>query len=80
MCADYSFILYNTFQKSQTNRRNDVYDLLPESFATVEMIPDAVGTWMLHCHVNVHLDGGMKTLFTVLAPTSEFVRQTTEIL
>jgi len=80
MCADYSLILYNTFQKSQTYHRNDVYDLLPESFATVEMIPDAVGTWMLHCHVNVHLDGGMKTLFTVLAPTSEFVKQTTAML
>ena len=37
------------------------------------MIPDAVGTWLLHCHVNIHMDGGMNALFTVLAPTSEFV-------
>lgn len=51
--------------------RGDVYDLLPESFATVLMIPDAVGTWMVHCHVNVHIRGGMKALFTVLAPTSK---------
>ena len=49
--------------------RGDVYDLLPESFATVSMIPEAVGTWMLHCHVNVHNTGGMNALFTVLAPT-----------
>ncbi|KAL9983729.1 hypothetical protein ACROYT_G005948 [Oculina patagonica] len=56
--------------KSQTYHRGDVYDLLPESFATVEMVPDAVGTWMLHCHVNIHITGGMNALFTVLAPTS----------
>ena len=44
---------------------------MPESFATVEMIPDAVGTWMLHCHVNIHSTGGMNALFTVLAPKSK---------
>ena len=44
---------------------------MPESFAIVEMIPDAVGTWMLHCHVNVHSTGGMNALFTVLAPKSK---------
>jgi len=29
------------------------------------MIPDDVGTWMYHCHVNDHLDAGMTTTFTV---------------
>ncbi|CAH3123060.1 unnamed protein product, partial [Pocillopora meandrina] len=57
--------------KSLSYHRGDVYDLLPETFATVEMIPDAVGTWMVHCHVNVHITGGMQALFTVLEPTSE---------
>lgn len=47
---------------------------MPESFATVEMIPDAVGTWMLHCHVNIHATGGMRALFTVLAPKSKLSR------
>lgn len=56
--------------KSLSYHRGDVYDLLPETFATVEMIPDAVGTWMVHCHVNVHITGGMQALFTVLEPTS----------
>lgn len=51
-----------------------MYDLMPESFATVEMIPDAVGTWMLHCHVNIHATGGMRALFTVLAPKSKLAR------
>ncbi|CAH3123052.1 unnamed protein product, partial [Pocillopora meandrina] len=57
--------------KSLSYHRGDVYDLLPETFASVEMIPDAVGTWMVHCHVNVHITGGMQALFTVLEPTSE---------
>jgi len=33
---------------------------------TADMIPDTVGTWLFHCHVNDHFEGGMKTLFTVL--------------
>ena len=51
-----------------------MYDLMPESFATVEMIPDAVGTWMLHCHVNIHSTGGMNALFTVMDPKGMFSR------
>lgn len=54
--------------KSTSYKRGDVYDLLPESYATVLMIPHAVGTWLLHCHVNVHNNGGMNALFTVMAP------------
>lgn len=64
-------LILSNQQKTLSYHRGDVYDLLPESFATVEMIPDAVGTWMLHCHVNIHIHGGMSTLFTVLAPTSK---------
>ena len=45
--------------------REDVYDLFPGVFATVEMISDSVGVWLLHCHVNDHIVGGMKMLFTV---------------
>ena len=42
-----------------------MYDLFPGVFATVEMIPDSVGVWLLHCHVNDHMIGGMETLYTV---------------
>ena len=42
-----------------------MYDLFPGVFATVEMIPDSVGVWMLHCHVNDHMVGGMETTYTV---------------
>ena len=34
--------------------------------AVADMAPDAVGTWLLHCHVNEHLRGGMSALFTVI--------------
>lgn len=57
--------------------REDVYDLFPGVFATVEMIPDSVGVWMLHCHVNDHMVGGMETTYTVkdgsLKPTTDFI-------
>ncbi|KAL9973398.1 hypothetical protein ACROYT_G019854 [Oculina patagonica] len=51
--------------KSVGYHREDVYDLFPGVFATVEMIPDSVGVWLLHCHVNDHMTGGMETLYTV---------------
>ena len=37
------------------------------------MAPDSVGDWLLHCHVNNHLTGGMETLFSVMAPTSKSI-------
>ena len=52
-------------QKRVAYHREDVYDLFPGVFATVEMIPDSVGVWMLHCHVNDHMVGGMETTYTV---------------
>ena len=51
--------------KKVADHREDVYDLFPGVFATVEMIPDSVGVWMLHCHVNDHMTGGMETTYTV---------------
>ncbi len=32
------------------------------------MVPDEPGNWMMHCHVNDHLDGGMVTLYAVAGP------------
>jgi len=48
------------------NMRSDTVPLLPMAMTTADMIPDTVGTWLFHCHVNDHFEGGMKTLFTVL--------------
>ena len=52
-------------QKSVGYHREDVYDLFPGVFATVEMIPDSVGVWLLHCHVNDHMTGGMEAIYKV---------------
>jgi FtsP/CotA-like multicopper oxidase with cupredoxin domain len=45
--------------------RTDMVELLPMSMKTLDMPPDAVGTWLLHCHVNDHIVAGMQALYTV---------------
>lgn len=45
--------------------RTDMIELLPMSMKTVDMMPDATGIWLYHCHVNDHLDAGMITRFNV---------------
>jgi FtsP/CotA-like multicopper oxidase with cupredoxin domain len=46
--------------------RMDAVPLLPMSMAIFDMVPDNEGIWLLHCHVNDHLMGGMQALFQVL--------------
>lgn len=43
----------------------DVVELLPGSMKTVDMIADNPGTWMYHCHVNDHMEGGMMAVYTI---------------
>lgn len=45
--------------------RTDMVELLPMSMKTLDMKPDAAGTWVLHCHVNDHIDAGMITKYVV---------------
>jgi manganese oxidase len=45
--------------------RMDMVSLLPMTMISADMEPDTVGTWLLHCHVNEHLEGGMVARFTV---------------
>jgi len=45
--------------------RDDVIDLMPSTMRTVDMISDAQGVWLFHCHVNDHLVTGMQGLYTV---------------
>lgn len=45
--------------------RTDVAELLPMSMKVADMVPDAAGTWLFHCHVNDHLTAGMVTTFSV---------------
>ena len=45
--------------------RTDVLELLPASMKTADMVPDAFGIWLLHCHVNDHIAAGMSTRYKV---------------
>ena len=38
----------------------------PAQIVTADMVPDKVGTWMFHCHVDDHMKGGMQALYRVL--------------
>lgn len=45
--------------------RTDTVPLGPMAMTVADMIPDSVGTWLFHCHVNDHFEGGMQALFQV---------------
>jgi FtsP/CotA-like multicopper oxidase with cupredoxin domain len=45
--------------------RMDVVALLPAGMVVADMVPDDVGTWLFHCHVNDHLTAGMTTRYRV---------------
>lgn len=46
--------------------RTDTIHIGPMMMVVADMVPDAVGQWLFHCHVNDHMNGGMQTLFTVI--------------
>ena len=45
--------------------RTDVANLLPMSMLVADMIPDDVGVWFYHCHVNDHIAAGMLARYQV---------------
>ncbi|MEU9890489.1 multicopper oxidase domain-containing protein [Sphaerisporangium sp. NPDC051011] len=45
--------------------RMDVVNLLPASMAVADMVPDATGVWLYHCHVNDHISAGMMARYQV---------------
>jgi FtsP/CotA-like multicopper oxidase with cupredoxin domain len=45
--------------------RTDTLNMGPMGMIVADMVPDNPGTWLFHCHVNDHLDGGMYSLFKV---------------
>ena len=47
-------------------QRTDVLAISPAQMLTADMVPDAVGTWLYHCHVSDHMDGGMVARYQVL--------------
>jgi len=46
--------------------RVDSIPLEPMAMAVGDMVPDNVGIWLLHCHVNEHFKGGMEGRYQVL--------------
>ncbi len=46
--------------------RMDVVSLLPGTMVVADMVPDNVGTWLFHCHVNDHIRAGMLTRYRVV--------------
>jgi len=46
--------------------RTDLAQLGPMAMTVADMIPDDPGTWLFHCHVNLHLAGGMEARYRVL--------------
>jgi manganese oxidase len=45
--------------------RADTLNLSPMGMLVADMVPDNPGTWLFHCHVNDHYDGGMFALYKV---------------
>lgn len=43
----------------------DIFSILPAQFVTADMVPDRVGTWMFHCHVDEHMEAGMMAMYQV---------------
>jgi hypothetical protein len=56
----------------ENGRRLDTTEIFPASSRTLVMKPDRPGMWMLHCHVNDHMEAGMHAMFTVLPRHSGF--------
>jgi len=49
-----------------SGQRTDVLNVAPAQMITADMQPDDPGTWMFHCHVSEHMEGGMSALYEVL--------------
>lgn len=45
--------------------RTDLAQLSPMGMLVADMTPDNPGTWLFHCHINVHLAGGMEARYRV---------------
>lgn len=45
--------------------RTDVVGLLPMGMLIADMVPDAAGTWLFHCHTGPHLLAGMVGKYVV---------------
>ncbi|EFJ43937.1 hypothetical protein VOLCADRAFT_95860 [Volvox carteri f. nagariensis] len=56
----------------------DEFTGIPGATYSADMKLDEPGIWMLHCHVDLHMDGGMVTLYTVQGDPAPFPAGGTE--
>jgi len=55
---------------SQGMRRDTIF-LLPMGAEIADMVPDAPGLWLFHCHIDDHMEAGMMARYEVLpSPTT----------
>jgi manganese oxidase len=47
-------------------KRVDVLHVLPADFEILDMVPDATGHWLLHCHLDDHILAGMIAAYDVV--------------
>jgi manganese oxidase len=45
--------------------RSDMIQLMPGMMMASDMVPDDIGTWLFHCHVNDHIVAGMQMRYRV---------------
>jgi hephaestin len=50
---------------SQGTRRDTIF-LLPMGAEIADMVPDAPGLWLFHCHIDDHMEAGMMARYEVL--------------
>jgi hephaestin len=46
--------------------RRDTISVLPLGTETADMVPDAPGLWLFHCHIDDHMEAGMMARYEVL--------------
>ena len=43
----------------------DIFLIFPAQFVTADIVPDKVGTWMFHCHIDEHMEMAMMAMYQV---------------
>lgn len=51
---------------TMNGQRTDVVSLQPAQMVTADMKPDDPGTWLFHCHISDHMEGGMVARYEVM--------------
>ncbi|MGK7936166.1 MAG: multicopper oxidase domain-containing protein [Xenococcaceae cyanobacterium] len=54
----------------EDGHRFDTTEVFPATVKVLDMLTDAPGVWMYHCHVDDHLDAGMSAVYRVESTSS----------